>query len=711
MNRQMQFYRSKKIVAAAKNNNINCDSETEKRLPANNGLIKFKALSTSSSQNNTAINPKTLSVIDPEELITFSDLDDSVEDPDFELPESVKDTSSDTDFTFRDFLGSCISQSAAESLHQNRQPEIHFVAAYPGPVFTYNEHDNLSNTSTTQNANPQYVNATEPNVMKPNKNKIKHPMIVNSCDGKCKRQCAKFSVESRKEIWDKYWERNFVSRRNFLNKCITICSIKRRKVQISNSNNSFSKNESRYFSLPNKDNELIPVCRNFFLATLAYKTDGVITELSKSIKKGILNASASKENRGGNRRKVDGSIITEHIMSFQPTVSHYRRHNAPFTKYLPRHLTLQQMYKDFKQKNPNFKCGVELYRQNIKKLKISFHMPKGDSCVECSMYEQELKNYSDVNSMPEKIRTKYENHKFKADSALQRYRLDGSSKNSNRVKYLSMDLQKVIILPEMPEIKDAFFMSRLVTFNLTFAPIEKKSSEAQAGREASDIMNAIYAFIQANRDMEHLYIWADNCTAQNKNWTLYTAMIIIVNNSLNNLKSVTISYLTKGHTHMSADAVHGNIEMKMRRQRNIYDFQDFKDTVMQSRRNIKPIEINCRYEWPKKKRVARLNEPLKQFNLNSVVQVEFSPGSRNLFYKTRFDEPLQELDFLVKKFNCTELPKSLDTPRGIKQNKKEEIINKLVCLMPESRKSFWNNLPVNDSSADLTNDGQMSAVE
>ncbi|CAG5059041.1 unnamed protein product [Parnassius apollo] len=165
MNRQMQFYRSKKIVAAAKNNNINYDLETEKH-----------------------------------------DLDYSDEDPDFELSESVKDTSSDTDYTFRDFLGSCISQSATESLHQNRQPEIHFVAAYPGPVFTYNEHDNLSNISTTQNTNPQYVNATESNVTKPNKSKIKHPMIVNICDGKCKRQCTKFSVESRKEIWDKYWE-------------------------------------------------------------------------------------------------------------------------------------------------------------------------------------------------------------------------------------------------------------------------------------------------------------------------------------------------------------------------------------------------------------------------------------------------------------------------------------------------------------------------
>lgn len=360
-------------------------------LSANNCSLELNGPSTSSSQNNTALITNTLGVIEPEELLIFTDLDDnSVEDPDFELPESVKDTSSDTDFTLRDFLLNTslnVSQSVDDYLPQNRQNEADFVAAYPGPVFIYNEHDNTSNTSTTQKADPQSTDATAPNIIKLNKNKIKHPMIVNSCDGKCKRQCTTFSLEFRKEIWDKYWDQNFVSRRSFLNKCINISSIKRRKVQITNSNETYSKKESRYFFLPNKDNKLISVCRNFFLATLGYKTDGVVTELSKAIKKGILNASVYKENRGGNKRKVDGSIITEHIMTFQPTVSHYRRHNAPFTKYLPRHLTLQQMYKDFKQRNPNFKCGIELYRLKIKELKISFHMPKGDRCVECLMYE------------------------------------------------------------------------------------------------------------------------------------------------------------------------------------------------------------------------------------------------------------------------------------------------------------------------------------
>lgn len=194
-------------------------------LSATNCSIELNEPSTSSSQTNTAAltTNTSLGVSGLEELITVSDLDDSVEDPDFELTESVKDTSfeSDADSTFRD-IGS------GDTLQQNRQPEIHFVAAYPGPVFTFNEHSNmLSNFTLSQSATPQTIDVSVPTVIKQNKNKIKHPMIVNSyCDGKCKRQCLMFSLEWRKEIWDKYWDQNFVSRRSFLHKCINICSIK-----------------------------------------------------------------------------------------------------------------------------------------------------------------------------------------------------------------------------------------------------------------------------------------------------------------------------------------------------------------------------------------------------------------------------------------------------------------------------------------------------
>ncbi|CAG5019251.1 unnamed protein product [Parnassius apollo] len=39
--------------------------------------------------------------------------------------------------------------------------------------------------------------------------------------------------------------------------------------------------------------------------------------------------------------------------------------------------------------------------------------------------------------------------------------------------------------------------------------------------------------------------------------------------------------------------------------------------------------------------------------------------------------------------------------RGIKQERKDEILQKLSPLMPENRRAFWNNLPVNDDAVNL----------
>lgn len=226
--------------------------------------------------------------------------------------------------------------------------------------------------------------------------------------------------------------------------------------------------------------------------------------------------------------------------------------------------------------------------------------------------------------------------------------------------------------------------------------------EAIAGREANNIIDAIWAFIYSQRDVRNFHLWADNCTAQNKNWYLYTAMVIMLNSPQNEIESITISYLTKGHTHMSADSVHGNIDRKMTRNQSIFDFEDFKTIVLQARSHIKVLEPNVHYDWPKKKRSPRLNnDPLKDFQLSSIVKVKFVRGSRHMLYKTSFSDDFASLDFIVKKFDVTVWPKTIDGPRGIKTSKKEEILAKLVHLMPDSRKQFWYDLPVNDASPDL----------
>jgi len=87
--------------------------------------------------------------------------------------------------------------------------------------------------------------------------------------------------------------------------------------------------------------------------------------------------------------------------------------------------------------------------------------------------------------------------------------------------------------------------------------------DAVAVRKAENIADPILSIVREERDAKNFIFWADNCTGQNKNWVLFKALISTLNSKHNNsIESVTIKYLTKGHTYMLADGVNGIIDKK-----------------------------------------------------------------------------------------------------------------------------------------------------
>ena len=53
---------------------------------------------------------------------------------------------------------------------------------------------------------------------------------------------------------------------------------------------------------------------------------------------------------------------------------------------------------------------------------------------------------------------------------------------------------------------------------------------------------------------DHKWLWAENCSGQNKNWYLFTSLAQCANKW--GPETITIKYLEKGHTFMAADAIH-----------------------------------------------------------------------------------------------------------------------------------------------------------
>ena len=77
------------------------------------------------------------------------------------------------------------------------------------------------------------------------------------------------------------------------------------------------------------------------------------------------------------------------------------------------------------------------------------------------------------------------------------------------------------------------------------------------------------------RDCRIITWWADNCSAQNKNWTLFSTLCQLVNDPSTSCDMITIKYFEPGHTFMAVDSFHKQVEDEMKKMKHVLDFEDF----------------------------------------------------------------------------------------------------------------------------------------
>ena len=152
-----------------------------------------------------------------------------------------------------------------------------------------------------------------------------------------------------------------------------------------------------------------------------------------------------------------------------------------------------------------------------------------------------------------------------------------------------LDLQKVRMLPEIVRAKSAVFTQRICAYNESFSPTCKRKGKSiamlwhqgVAGRNDEDIASCFEKFIlhEVERDTKYLVLRIDNCGPQNKNWTLYPALVAMVSNSCTSLETITLKYFEAGHTYTSADSFHHLVEKEAKKMYKLYDFQDFLKCV------------------------------------------------------------------------------------------------------------------------------------
>ena len=111
-----------------------------------------------------------------------------------------------------------------------------------------------------------------------------------------------------------------------------------------------------------------------FSSTLGLTSDKTIQMVLSKCKSShtVVDLSDQSGKSDGNKKPDDISDeVTNHILSFNPSISHYRRAQAPKRMYISPEFNVSGMYKDFCTSNP-VKISYNYYNKKVKKMNISF---------------------------------------------------------------------------------------------------------------------------------------------------------------------------------------------------------------------------------------------------------------------------------------------------------------------------------------------------
>ena len=197
---------------------------------------------------------------------------------------------------------------------------------------------------------------------------MSHPIQVREGTRCCESYLCTdlFSIEELKEIHQEYWlNLSPPEKKMFLYHNINSAAPKRKK-----NDRIIERKTSRSYYLKNKR-----VCGKFFLMVLGYRCDAVITHIFKNGHEQVTPPADDRGKQPCNKKTTDKikDAIVEHVNTYNPHVSHYRRENCPQRRYLPPDISVTKLYKTFIEKYekcPEMKVKYEIFRREFHNLAL-----------------------------------------------------------------------------------------------------------------------------------------------------------------------------------------------------------------------------------------------------------------------------------------------------------------------------------------------------
>lgn len=341
--------------------------------------------------------------------------------------------------------------------------------------------------------------------------------------------------------------------------------------------------------------------------------------------------------------------VHEHIESFPKQISHYSRTRTS-RQYLSPDLNLTIMYDLYLQKfEPEtyklkqdklpFKAKIcydfygRYFRENFN---ISFGRARKDTCKKCDILENKLHGAeSEEEKKSFEIQKKL--HILKSEWFYKELKdKSKDAEDNDHVETLSFDFQQNMPLPKVPS-GDAFYLRQLWVQNFCIYSAKKKTGhffmydETICKKGANDVLSFLKYYIEnlLSPDVKILYLFSDNCCAQNKNHTLVRFLATLCYTG--RFDTIIHRFPEPGHSFLPCDRCFGIIEKKIRRIDRIFLPKEYMEIVKSSSRKFHVIPVS-------QSMVFNYTDHLKSFfypSPKSETKEKFAISSYRVFKYTK----------------------------------------------------------------------------
>ena len=193
-------------------------------------------------------------------------------------------------------------------------------------------------------------------------------------------------------------------------------------------------------------------------------------------------------------------------------------------------------------------------------------------------------------------------------------------------------------------------------------------------------------------------------------------LMAFVHQNTNAVEQITIKYLEKGHTSMSADPSHRQVQRNLSK-RKVCDFEDFsqavKDTGIKTTTMTHDDFFVIQDVIPQKKLNLLGKEGSRPY-LGDTCCLQVRMGSEDIHLKkSHLDRQWKSFSVTKATFDPYEPPLRRSKPYGVNKAKIEKAVDSLLPLMPAHKQRFWSDLLYHGSAGDATSlaeDGSNSMI-